>query len=254
MPSKSMNLAWNVFVGRMKVLIRAVAFAFLFLGVFPQMSALAVPLLTVSGTTDFAAHAISPDGAVAIPFVVNSSIANVSITADLTCAASSPDPNATCQGVAYLTTDIGTNFDVSTDLVDAVGFSAINFLGAGNDTTLFTGLTLNAGSYFLLVAHDQSAPPFDLVVWNGSTSPDVFNDASVSGGGAFTNFFETSTDPVAPSTIFNSITSNAAFFSIVQEDDNGGGNPTPVPEPSTMILLLTGLLGGYLAKRRGQVT
>jgi len=158
---------------------------------------------------------------------------NVTVTADLYNATSSTD-----QGIAYLTTAVGSSA-TSGDVVASAPFTLGPNSGFAN-TTLFTGLNLSPGTYYLSLNTTNGT----VAGWGEVSSPNVVVDAGVTGvGGA--KALGTAVNPVYQSSF---TISDTLGFSVVAEP-----NVPAVPESSSLMLILpAGLLlaGLALAARR----
>jgi len=147
-------------------------------------------------------------------------------------------------GTAYLMTQIGPGTTTAQEIAST---SFIEPVGAG-PLQLFSGLTLNSGTYYLVLAAGQSTALSGTASWTASTvAPVLQTDSGVTLGSDY------STDPpnafntlaFAPSVPFFSEPLNLEFA--VTGDPIAGA-----PEPgSWMLLLLAGMLltGFRLMKR-----
>ena len=134
---------------------------------------------------------------------------------------------------AYLTTQIGAGATSAEQVAKA------NITPATSDETdtLFTGLSLGPGTYYLVLSSPNEA------TWWGSTTSSTIRAAGVTAGmPLFAATGSGSPDNTyAPGSTFVSDTGVAEFFTV-------SSNPTP--EPSTFYLLATGLGAAVWLRRR----
>ncbi|HWE48921.1 MAG TPA: PEP-CTERM sorting domain-containing protein [Bryobacteraceae bacterium] len=172
-------------------------------------------------------------------WTMSDTYSNISITADLFSGGSTPI-------TTYLTNVIGPAETVA----DQIATSSV-IPGSDGESTLFSGLTLGPGTYYLVLtgphdaflAWDQSLPT--TMVGAGPTVVTTASDVTYNGSFASN---ATNTDTVNPPA--------SSFFPF--SGDNGdyifhvtGDEVSSTPEPGTLNLLLVGALGGFgLRKRR----
>lgn len=145
---------------------------------------------------------------------------NVSISAEL-------DGNGTAiNGTAYLMTQVGPGTTTANQIASA-GF-AVSALPFGPDlTTLFTGLTLGPGTYYLVITASGGGWEISDASAATITAPGV---ALVDGN--YTTYPNNVDEPYPPDDMFSSApeTNNLEFI-------------VATPEPSVSILLGLGLVG-----------
>jgi hypothetical protein len=148
----------------------------------------------------------------AVSWIQSDPFANVSINAVISCAQG---------GTAYLTTQIGPGTSVANQIASAPFPSTPAF----TDTNLFSGLTLPAGTYYLVINVNTAGG------WDTTSSATTTTAPGVSGNGFYVNA-DTNAYPPAETYSANSI---ILLYSVTG---------TLVPEPSTAIAFLVG--GGML--------
>jgi hypothetical protein len=207
----------------------------------------AVPILEIAaGDPDSGSILIAPGTstqALAAGFELTSAFSDVAISASLTCLQ--------CQVQFYLMADaIGSGSDFVTN-VQAV--TTIDTLSGGGfidqPTSLFSGLTLGVGAYYLVMALTNDT--ISGTVWSATQTPIV---TSLSGA-------LNSPDWMALSAGYNSTTPPLSAFQPYEVnatptwlqfsiDVPGKVPPVAVPEPATGLLLLGGILGLFVTRRR----
>jgi len=153
---------------------------------------------------------------------------------------------------AYLTTQIGPSATATSEVAPPTTFTP----GAGPETdTLFSGLALENGTYFLVLT-SSSAP--GLQSWDFTNSPNVTTDTGVTLGqqGVANNLGSGSPNTLFPPASTFETVSNNLLFDVT-------GTPVPrsmpiavpiaVPEPSSWLLAALGFWGlaGRLSRLGG---
>jgi hypothetical protein len=177
--------------------------------------------------------------AVAVSWTQANSFSGVSIDASLV----SIDPSFDT-GTAYLMRSIGPGTTPASEVVPPASFTApiINQLSEEVPLTiLFSGLTLDAGPYFLVL----TAPFADIMgsplTWQTATEPDIITTTGVTIGNTNeANTFNTTVDPFAPASTFLVDFVDRPLFDVVSN----------IPEPQTAVLLLTFVTVLILGMRR----
>jgi hypothetical protein len=168
--------------------------------------------------------------AVAVSWTQGGSFSGVSIDASLVSIDQTFDT-----GTAYLMSSIGPGTTAMSEVVPPMGFTAPigNQFGEVPTTILFSGLTLLAGTYYLVL----TAPFADItgspLLWQIATTPDIITAPSVTIGDTNeANTFITTVDPFAPASSFVTDFVDRPLFDVVSN----------VSEPQTMALLLFALV------------
>jgi hypothetical protein len=175
---------------------------------------------------------------------------DVSVTADLSAL-----PGRSGEATAYLTTSLGPG----TTLADEVARATValpDFSAASNTVTLFAGLTLPAGHYYLIVT-----PGATDGIWKASDPGDITTrvfpfpdppDGTISATPGFPNYqFVALSSAPAPADPFGPARPFIPFnhsFGVMHFGVDGrlAQDPLPpsVPEPGTLMLLLGGIVVG----------
>jgi hypothetical protein len=169
------------------------------------------------------------------------SFTNVTVEADLGGLYSAFEINNAGTGHAYLMRQIGPG----TTVANQVAFTT--FPGVGGNvalgmTTLFTGLTLGPGTYYLVLGSDAASAG----TWAVDTSPTI-NGAI---GSAYLGRFWINGDdsPLNPAFLpaedIQSFAAHGLPFRVT------GDSRTELPEPSSLLLAGTGILIVLLSKRK----
>ncbi len=185
----------------------------------------AVTIISVTGPPDGAyGFGTNASQAVGASWTQSDPFANVSINAVLEAIFE----NTT--GTAYLTNQIGAGTTAANEIASA----PFVFPVSRADTNLFSGLTLPAGTYYLVLSTASNG------FWDFTNTQTVTTAPGVSFN---SDYVSTSTNAYPPANNFNS--TNAGFlFSVTG---------TSVPEPPIMsILLISGLILSGLAFQRRQ--
>ena len=171
----------------------------------------------------------------ALNFTTTVPFTNVAISAFFGSRGSTPG-----SGTVYLTDSIGAGTTVA-DEIDRITLTNIPVAtGAEPAITLFTGLTLSAGNYFLILANDTGSQGIGI---GGTSVPTETTSAGTSiGSDLYTN------DPLAlysPASDFLTPVLNDALFEVT-----GDAQISTVPEPSTALTLVTAVVGLTAMRRR----
>jgi hypothetical protein len=128
---------------------------------------------------------------------------------------------------AYLTTDIGPG----TTVADQVAFTTVNFAGSSTVTTVFSGLSLPAGIYYLTLFNPRNTNGG----WASTESPVV--TAEPGSSHVFSGYFITNDNPLPfpPAASFVDLTENSGRTHIYSVET------VVIPEPASVILTLAGL-------------
>jgi hypothetical protein len=184
-------------------------------------SAVATPITVVSATPNIDVS-LGMGGGLVESWTQTGTYSGVTITAALI--------SIQADTTAYLMNQVGLGTTVANQL----------FINPVSSTTLFTGLTLGPGTYFLVVASPNN------VSATYGVPPLLTTDAGVTIGSTASSPLGTLA-PYAPATNFSSFTTaNHMLFSVVGSADV----PSQVPEPATLGMLSAGLSGLLLAARR----
>ena len=179
---------------------------------------------------------------------------DVSVTANLSSA-----PGHSGGATAYLTTSLGPGTTVA-DEIARVTFTLPDFAAASLTVPLFSGLTLPAGHYYLVVTPDTP----ENGVWRASEPGDITTfvfphpdppDGTITAAPGFPNhqFVALSSapapaDPFGPARPFITFhhSSGAMHFAVEGRLAQDPQDPLPptVPEPGTLALLVGGIVVG----------
>ncbi len=132
----------------------------------------AITIVEVSGTTD-AGQFVDPDEAAAASFTLSAAYEDVDISANILCI--------DCYGILYLATDVGP----SASTADVV--ASVNPFDIATTTPYFSDLTLEAGTYFLVLGIEDNPDPESSTgraVWSATattatTAATIVTDAGV---------------------------------------------------------------------------
>ena len=180
----------------------------------------------------------------AFSFSTTAMYTNVSIEAFL---AATPSP---LSGLAFLTSQVGPTTTAANNIVAPQPFTVTSELPTFQWVTLFTGLTLGPGSYFVTLSSDT----FSLLLALGNTSTTTITEApGVTRGLDYfaNNQGGTSVNAAfAPGSTFGNAVNTKTqpdFYSYRVTGDLGSS--ASVPEPGSMALVGLGL--ALLMRRRG---
>jgi hypothetical protein len=207
-------------------------------------TAQAAPILIVSGPNDISTGFTILTNNLGVGFTTTTDLVNVSI--DFTVASffssSLVDVNA------FLTTQIGPGTTVAHEVANSsTQFTAAASAGLPPYTvttaTLFSGLSLSAGTYFLTI-ESVSGTAF----W--AASPTSSAVITASGASLISPFLQTGAPNMGyfPAQTFGLFPGSNLWFS-VNGDPASTGDPV-VPEPATLALLGSGLAAVAAARRR----
>lgn len=166
----------------------------------------------------------------AISWITTSAFTNVSISIEL-----GGDSGAI--GEAFLTTQIGPG----TITADQIAASSFSFPAIESFTPVLSGLTLEAGTNYLLI-EQTAAGSSGGGVWEGTPAWTVETAAGVT---ANYNYWTPYSIPsYAPAADFSEISGNSLQYAIIGE---------PIPEPSTAWLVLFGGGVAFLGRWRNRI-
>lgn len=169
----------------------------------------------------------------AISWTQTGSYSNVDILANISDSAGTGTASAT----AYLMTQIGSGATAANEVVAPVTASVTGNPPLNTMTTIFSGLTLGPGTYFLVLDPNSSDFHWDLTI-----PPAVTTDSGVTGG---VSQASATVAGFAPASSFGS-----ESFSFIYEVTGSAAGSTSAPEPSTAVLFVAG--AGAIAVWRRQ--
>jgi hypothetical protein len=189
------------------------------------------PIISVTGTHDtaFFVGGSAADEMLVSSWTETGSYINVSISAVLSNQFGG-NPNSTLS--AYLTDRIGPG----TTAADVIASTSISPTTFDETDTLFTGLSLGAGSYYLVLA-----APGKFAGWWGTNSPTITTDTGVTDTGYYYTNLQGNGSPddaFPPASTFSPDTTDFLLYSAT------GTASSATPEPSSFIL--AGLAGIFL--------
>jgi hypothetical protein len=176
----------------------------------------AVTVISVTGPVT-GVTGLGPNQTLATSWIQSDAFANVSINATL----GGLQGTGTANGIAYLMNSIGPSTTVANQIASAPFTSTDVF----TDTNLFSGLSLPAGTYYLVLHSENNA------FWDNTSSPTTTAAPGVSANGVY---IANNNNIYPPSDTFVSDTRNF-LFSVTG---------SAVPEPATSALLALGAFLG----------
>ena len=196
------------------------------------------PIISPVGTSNNASF-ITASQYNLVQFTLGSSLTNVSVAAGLVTT------TAGRTGTAFLTTQVGPGTTPANQLAStAFNFAVVPTLSTPTSlVNLFSGLTLGPGTYFVVFSSANTVNDTGISVGTGvtyATAPGASVGNEQFSAGANIN-------PAYPpaSTFVNATTGNRVF-----RVDGTQQVTAPIPEPTTMLLLGTGIAGAALKARR----
>ncbi len=171
---------------------------------------------------------------VAASWTSSVAFSNVSISASMS-RGTFPD----YMGTAYLTDSLGAG----TGAGNVIGTATVDGHLLGNCCTvltLFTGLSLGPGTYYLVLTAPQSTDNFEYLGWQNGSSPTITLAPGVTLGNVYYLHGQDLAFPPEGNFILTG-ENKQMIFDVIAE---------PVPEPSSLLLLGSGLMGAAGAIRR----
>jgi PEP-CTERM motif-containing protein len=228
---------------------RALSLPTLFMALLAMpVGAVPVSVLTVQpGDANVGSVLVSPDTsdpqALAAAFALSAPFSNIDISANLTCLQ--------CQVQFFL---LQNAIGPGTDFVSNVrAVSTVDTLSGGGfinqSTPLFSGLDLDVGSYFLVMA--LTSQTLSGAIWSATQAPLVTAAAGASNLGdlmAFAGGYDRTTPALSafqPYVVGGTPTSLELSLTSVAVDE-----PVAVPEPQSLLLLAAGLVALIVSRRR----
>jgi hypothetical protein len=178
----------------------------------------------------------------AVVFTTTVPFTNVAVSAPF--ASTSPTLNGS--GTVYLTDNIGPG----TTVADELARVTLSNLSPGTfstpSITLFTGLTLAAGTYYLISASDTGEPGIGWMTTRNPGTETTSAGTSIGGDLFTTSGVIPAYPPASPDFASNGF--HELLFEVT-----GDSQVSNIPEPETYAMLLAGLgLMGFAARRRKQ--
>jgi hypothetical protein len=201
---------------------------------------LAVPAIAgtiVSTDTGSGGGWAAGDVAAAAGWSQTSMYSNVTITAEV-----DPGSSAGDIGTAFLMTKIGPGTTVA-DQIATTNFTATGTAGTYMLDTLFTGLTLGPGSYYLVLESANYST-------NGGMGWELDSGTPVTGSGVTLLFANANTFPATtpgsyvPAMNFSGSIGGTWDFSVTSEAGSAS------PEPGSFFMLATGAAALFLVRRK----
>jgi hypothetical protein len=217
---KASSIEWD-FQFMIQSIVMKIAAPYLLLLASTVATVPAATILSVGGPNVNNPLGIFPASTVAFSFTVGQAYSNVSISADLI---------GSFIGTAYLTTQIGPTTTIANQIAASSFTSAGGFLGVLQP--VLQNISINPGTYFLVLSTAQANPPQGLQETN---SPVTTADVEASTNGAL---LSSSTGAAfAPSDTFSVVNPGAGAYA---PQFNITGTST-TPEPATWFLLSSAL-------------
>jgi hypothetical protein len=218
---------------------------------------ISVVLTAPPASADVDGRGIDPVSFAAASWTTTSAYSNVSIAAEVECVVCGIPSTIT----AYLTTAIGPSETVADQIATYTDTVSTGVGVPPELDTLFSGLTLGAGTYYLVLANgtaDTEVPNPDpsgnVDFWYGNIGPgEAISTATgvAYNGDKVTDWpFGCCNSSNPPANTFSNFGDLGLNFQVTG-DPGSGSPPPPVPEPSSISLLLIGMAGGlYLLRRQ----
>ncbi len=161
----------------------------------------------------------------AISWTQTGSYSSVDILANIGDSAGSGTATAT----AYLMSQIGAGATAGNEVVAPVTASVTGNPGLNSMTTIFSGLSLGPGTYYLVL--DPNSTDFN---WDLTIPPVIVTDSGVTAGPSDTS---ATVAGFPPASAFSS-----PSYSFIYEVTGTTGVGTSTPEPSTAVMLIIGVV------------
>jgi len=160
-----------------------------------------------------------------VSWIATSAFSNVKISIPL-------DADAGATGMAYLTTKIGSG----TTAANALASSSFSFPSVSSLTTVLSGLSLGAGTYYLIVQQTATGSTGD-GLWDGTPSPIIASVSSITANGEY--FYLNPTSGYPPASPFSEAFATHFEYNITSSS---------VPEPATYSLVILSALSFGLVR------
>lgn len=180
------------------------------------------------------------DNLLAVSWSETGSYTGVTISANI----SAPTESTTATGTAYLVDQLGAGTTLASNEIAGagpIGVSVTGNPGLNGMTTIYSGLTLGPGTYYLVIDPTDTSLHWDL-----TTSAGIVTDTGVTQG---PSEIANSAVSFPPASAFGS-ESNLLIYEVTGTAGTVGPGPS-TPEPSTVAMLLTGL-GALVCLRKWQ--